>query len=137
LKVDPPRPLNHDEHAILGFLLQPELDGVEQLRAQVPGAIVVGKCDCGCPTIDIEVDTNAPSSGLAGPLSPVGARVSPESDEPIGDVILFLKDGRLSSLEYVYYTDQPPDRWPTLDRLSTIEIDLAADPGSEVLTFGE
>jgi hypothetical protein len=32
----------------------------------------------------------------------------PLADEPEGDVILFVKDGRLSYLEYVYYTDRAP-----------------------------
>jgi hypothetical protein len=118
-----PRPLNDDETAVLRFLLQPEFNGVEQLRAQLAGLRVVGKCDCGCPTVDFEVDANAPASPLAGSLSPVEARVSPEADEPVGDLILFIKNGRLSSMEYVFYTDKPPLRWPSPDRLSTMHLD--------------
>ena len=117
MKIDHPRPLNDEERAVLNFLLQSEFDGVEQLRAQVAGARVVGGCDCGCPTIYMEVDAHSPSSGIAEKLAPVEAVVSPEAHEIPGSIILFLKDGRLSSMEYVWY-DQPPDRWPAPDRLT-------------------
>ena len=50
-------------------------------------------------------------------------RVSSEGELPGGEIMLFLKDGRLTSMEYVWYTDKPPDRWPTSDRLTTIEVE--------------
>jgi hypothetical protein len=121
VKIDPSRPLNDAERAVLGFLLGPDFKGAKELRAQVLGARVIGNCDCGCPTVDIEVDANAPSSLLIGPLAPVEARVSPVGNDPPGEVILFLKKGRLDSVEYVYYSDRPPTRWPTLDRLSIVQ----------------
>jgi hypothetical protein len=123
VKIDPPRPLNDGEHAVLSFLLGPEFNGVKELRAQVIGARVIGKCDCGCPTVDIEVDANAPSSALIGPLAPVEVQVSPVGNEPAGEIILFLKNGRLDSMEYVYYSDRPPTHWPALDHLSIVQTE--------------
>jgi hypothetical protein len=50
-------------------------------------------------------------------LAPVELRVVPIADEPEGSVILFIDDGRLSSVEYVSYLDKPPVEWPDNDRL--------------------
>lgn len=48
---------------------------------------------------------------------------SSEGEVPGAEIILFLKDGGLSSMEYVWYTDKPPDRCPRSDRLTTLEIE--------------
>jgi hypothetical protein len=50
------------------------------------------------------------------------ARARRGSDEPAGrglpgEIILFVDDGRLSYMEYVYY-DALPTEWPSLDRIS-------------------
>jgi len=37
---------------VLEKLLDAEFLGVGRLRKQVDSALVVGRCDCGCPTID-------------------------------------------------------------------------------------
>jgi hypothetical protein len=42
--------------------------------------------------------------------------------EAVGDVVLFVKAGRLDSLEYVYYTDSPPRQWPPADRMTVVEV---------------
>jgi hypothetical protein len=52
VKLDAPRPLTDRERSVLGFLLDSDFDGVDELRAQSTSAFVVGRCDCGCPTID-------------------------------------------------------------------------------------
>ncbi|HET9846981.1 MAG TPA: hypothetical protein VFR68_00280 [Candidatus Dormibacteraeota bacterium] len=122
MKIQPSRPLNNDERAILNLLLQPEFEGVEQLRGQADRAQVVSRCDCGCPTINIDVPEDMPSAAISGRLSPVELRVVPEGSDAPGEIIIFPKDGRLSSMEYVYYTRQPPEQWPTPDRLTTVEL---------------
>jgi hypothetical protein len=43
--------------------------------------------------------------------------VSPQGDDVPGEIILFVEEGRLSYLEYVYY-DARPLEWPALDRIS-------------------
>jgi hypothetical protein len=53
--------------------------------------------------------------------SPVELTVAPEADEATGEVILFVDDGKLSYLEYVYYSELPPKAWPSDERLSLIE----------------
>ena len=86
--------------------------------------MIVGKCDCGCPTVDIQVNGGAPSSSVEpkNRLAPYGGRVAALDGEPTGDIILFVDDGYLSCLEYVYYTDHPPAAWPALDRVEVAEV---------------
>ena len=123
MKLDQPRPLNADERLILQALLAPDFPGSSELRAQIQGAVVVGRCDCGCPTVDIEVSGSALRSSVAvrGRLAPCEGRVVPEADEPPGDIILFVDDGYLSCLEYVSYNDPSPTQWPPLER---VEVSL-------------
>jgi hypothetical protein len=75
MKLDAPRELTEKERAVLGFLLDEDFKGVDQLRAQVTSTVVVGQCDCGCPTIDLGLDPAAPSSTLSGRLAPTEAMV--------------------------------------------------------------
>ena len=42
-------------------------------------------------------------------------------DEPVGELLLFVSEGYISSLEYVFYTDTPPREWPTLDRIQLFQ----------------
>lgn len=85
---------------------------------QARSAVVAGGCDCGCPSIALEVSIDAPlASGLSSRLAPAEGAVSPENEGVPGEIILFIDAGRLSYLDYVYY-DAPPKRWPALDRIS-------------------
>jgi hypothetical protein len=116
-----PRPLTIAERSIIDALLTRTFEGVEELREQMRTARVVGRCDCGCPTIDIEPDADAPTAPLDGPLAPVEGRIAPEGNGPPGEVILFIDAGRVTSLEYVFYGDTVPAQWPSLDRLTLFE----------------
>jgi hypothetical protein len=65
-----PRPLSSDERRILTRLLSVESPGVEELRLQLPHAMVVGNCECGCATVDLCVDSAlAPASASKSPLN--------------------------------------------------------------------
>jgi hypothetical protein len=117
-----PRPLAEAERSVLDLLLSVDYPGVAELRVQAITATVVGRCDCGCPTYDIAVDADSPPSPMeAHSLAPVELRVAALADEREGSIILFIDDGRLASVEYVSYADDPPQEWPTRDRLSTFD----------------
>lgn len=119
MTLDEPRPLTPAENSVLALLLGVEFPGVDELRVQAGSATVVGGCDCGCPSIDLQVPDAAPlASGLSSRLAPAEGVVSPQGDGLPGEIILFVDDGRLSYLEYVYYDYSPPTEWPTLDRVS-------------------
>jgi hypothetical protein len=118
MTVYDPRPLTQAESAVLALLLEVEFPAVDALRVQASSAAVVGGCDCGCPSIAFTVPDDAPLAlGLTSRLAPVEGVVSPQDDSVPGEIILFVDDGRLSYLEYVYY-DAPPTEWPALDRIS-------------------
>lgn len=49
---------------------------------------------------------------------PAELQVEPNEDGIPGAVILFVDDGLLSYLEYVYYADEVPTAWPVTGQLS-------------------
>lgn len=119
MKLDS-RPLSADEEAVLTRLLTPDFPGVEALRGQRVGLRVVGRCNCGCPSVELTPRPGSPASDQVGRLSPVELAVAPLGDEPPGNIILFVDDGKLSYMEYVHYSDRPPEAWPSPQRLSVV-----------------
>ncbi|CAN5649996.1 hypothetical protein BH10ACT8_BH10ACT8_23780 [soil metagenome] len=115
-----PRPLTNDEQRVLGQILDAEFQGVAALREQLAGLQVVGRCDCGCPSIDLEPSSDIRWSDQVGRLAPVELEVKPVADEPPGRVILFVDGGKLSYLEYVYYSEAAPHEWPADNRLERV-----------------
>jgi hypothetical protein len=111
------RPLTSNERGILDLLLTQDFQGVDALRAQVPHASVVGRCTCGCATVDLAVDKERckPASSYGRPILSE-AQVVVDDDEPLGGVIVFLDDGYLSALE-IYSSGDPIPNWPSGDRV--------------------
>ena len=66
LPLRQPRPLTPHERELLDFLLAGPVDSPD-LRAQAATAVVAGVCSCGCPSIRLAVDENAPRARLDGP----------------------------------------------------------------------
>jgi hypothetical protein len=107
------RTLTQTERATLLRLLPSDgFSGVDEYRAQVEQTTVAGRCPCGCPTIDLQVDrSRAPRSPVPGtPLLPVEAELG--EGEDYSQLILFARDGWLESLELVYYSEVPPTELP-------------------------
>jgi hypothetical protein len=111
-----PRPLTGREAEILEFMLS-AVPGDEALREQAARAVVIEQCACGCATIDLGLDPDAPvAAGLQGaPL--VQTRARDMDDRPVS-LMLFVRDGRLASLEIVWYDESQttgefpaPDFW--------------------------
>jgi len=114
-----PRPLGSAERAVLNLIVGAEFPGAEALRVQAATAIAVGRCSCGCPSVQLEVADDAPAAvGLSGRVLPVEGRVGRPGDEVRDDIIIFTDDGKLSYLEYVWYGDKPPAAWPPLADVS-------------------
>jgi hypothetical protein len=103
------RPLTGDERAIIERLLEIPFPGRDEIRVQLDHCLVRlwEECVRHCGSLDFQVDceTLVPESGPFDTIIPVEARVTDEDDIPI-DVIMFTKDGRLSSLEFVVYSDR-------------------------------
>jgi hypothetical protein len=116
------RSLATEERAVLDLLLTLDFPEAGALRDQVDAADVVGGCDCGCPSIHLAVPEAVPAAALPDGVVPAELRVTPVGDEPGSDVILFVRNGRLDYLEYVFYTDNPPRSWPSISRLQTFPM---------------
>jgi hypothetical protein len=119
----PPRPLEPDELRILTLLLAQDFAGADDLRAQLPFVRVVGRCTCGCATVDLEVghEGSAPAVRCHSPL-PSEAQVRDMAGETAGGILIFLEDGWLASLEIYAYGD-PITAWPADDRLSLSRVE--------------
>jgi hypothetical protein len=100
------RRLSQGERALLDDLLAHDFAGVEPLREQARNVLATRGCECGCGTINLTPqDQDAPRSTSSSPAEAEG-RVLGADGEAIGGLLLFLKDGLLSSLE-VYSYDEP------------------------------
>ena len=65
LALTQPRPLTPHERRLVEFLLDGPVNSAE-LRAQAASAVVSGVCSCGCPSIQLAVDEDAPRAFLNG-----------------------------------------------------------------------
>lgn len=112
--LDRPRSLNQDEERVLRTLLAPEFPGADELRAQIPDVRVVATCDCGCPTIDLTVPASLPqaSTTTRDGRIPYEGDVKGPDGVSIADIMVFVEEGRLSSLEYVTHQEPAPNDWP-------------------------
>jgi hypothetical protein len=116
-RPEAPRPLHPSERtALLAVLEAAEFDGRDALVAQVDSAHVVARCPCGCATVDLAVDPEAPAAPSEVSIVPNGAAVLGEGGDEIGGVLVLLDDGRLATLEIYSYGD-PIAAFPPADRL--------------------
>jgi len=109
------REITAPESALLAEAVTGEWDGASELRSQLPGLLVRSGCSCGCGTID-----PWPRQGMPAPMTPSPAPregiVRDVAGEPVGGLLLFLRNGVLRSLE-IYSYDGDPLPMPSLDRV--------------------
>ena len=117
-----PRPLRPDEQAMLDFMLAVDDPRVAPLRAQARHARVVSLCDCGCATVNLAVDRAAAPMAPGLPYAVVDAsRRRPFNGDDFYEMIVFARDGWLSSLEIVWYRE-PISVFPDLATLTEPEV---------------
>jgi hypothetical protein len=98
------------------FLLSVDFPGVEKLRDQAQTARVIGRCECGCATVGLHVDESLPIADEIQQSNAVDAAGRPRADGvPAPELILFVKGGRLSEIEIVWYTDNTICEFPPSD----------------------
>ncbi|HVK21998.1 MAG TPA: hypothetical protein VM677_11615 [Actinokineospora sp.] len=102
-----PRPLSDNERAALAAMLSIDFPGAVELRIQAESVVVVGRCGCGCPTIDLAVAEAAPLA-VVDSGTPVWADVQGVDD----GMILMVADGRLSCLEIYTVDGSTPAEFP-------------------------
>ena len=116
----PARPLRPAEAAILGFLLSADFPGAGALRHQARAARVVEGCPCGCASVELEVDPAAPRALQVSQYNAVEAR----GVHVAADLILFVADGRLASMEIVGHGAQRFTEFPAPDAFAPAEANL-------------
>jgi hypothetical protein len=92
---------------VLDALLSVDFAGVEQLRQQAREARVVGKCECGCPTVHFSTDERRNRLVADADTAPYTGQ----------SVLLFVADEGLDSLEITWTTDQQPVEFPAAEDL--------------------
>ncbi|KON75094.1 hypothetical protein ACIOWF_05630 [Cellulosimicrobium cellulans] len=91
------RSLTDREREVLDALLSVDFEGVERLRDEARSARVVGRCACGCPSIDfrqgggMEILVNG---GVVGSFD---------------GLFLYSLDGHLGGIEWVSGGDDPTE----------------------------
>jgi len=113
------RPLSADEKRVILRILDADFDGADALRHQVGQAFAIRPWIEGLPSIDIMVGETSPAAP-ARVGSPITRTVIDDSGAPIGFAMLWVKEGRISALEYAWViddppTDLPPDEWIVID----------------------
>lgn len=90
-----PRPLTADEHDLIEAMLGAVRSGVSRYIGQLESAEVVGSCGCGCPSIELTVDSAGAGSS---PIPVILADAESPEGVPVG-IILWARGGCLSGLE--------------------------------------
>ena len=111
-----PRPLTDLERVVLQKLLSVEFHGVEDLRAQLTQALVVGCCTCGCATITLAVDAMSAEPAAVVSGAPVSADISDE-EQDAGVILLVDAAGYMSCLE-IYSIGNPIRQLPAVELLN-------------------
>jgi hypothetical protein len=103
------REISDREAETLACMLAIEDARLEPLRRQADVLTVVWECTCGCATVNFEVDRSRSSAvgGLCSPVTEAAGRAGDTDD--FSELILFLKDGWLSTLEIVGYSKPIPE----------------------------
>ena len=110
------RPLTDEERNLLGWLLANGSPDAEAYLSQIGNVNVVGKCTCGCPTLDLalgesEQRKTAPSLILADFVG-----TTPEGVE-VG-VVVHAREGEISELEVYAISDwKGPFNLPSVESL--------------------
>src|SRR5258708_6307162 len=95
------RELSDLERALLSALLAATEAGRAYL-SQVADVVVVGRCGCGCRTIDLRLPPG--SSALTGPSQIVASAPATSPDGVPLDLSVHVREGELAELE-IYASD--------------------------------
>lgn len=117
----PPRPLSDAEHTVLKFILSAHFPGAALLRAQIAHTRVVAIWAPKLPSVDLDVPADAAAPApVADGVIPVGAEVRDRAGRYVGEILVWVHDGRLAGIEYAWVTDEPPDRLPETGEMTLV-----------------
>jgi hypothetical protein len=121
-KLESPRELKPPERALLDLMLSRDFPGSAELREQATTALVNWECDCGCGTVNFAIAESSRAAAAQEPI-PIEARSGDV------EVLLFVSNGLLSSVEIVDYYNKRPLPYPTPDSCELF-VHPPAKPGS-------
>jgi hypothetical protein len=113
--LEEPRPLGEVERHLLDFLLAGPR-GRPELRAQAGSAEVVAGCSCGCPSVWLSVDPDAPTATIDASYYSLTAWGRNPAGEEV-QVTAHVLDGRLDELE-LWAGREGPTQLPAVSALS-------------------
>lgn len=116
-----PRPLERAEAELLVWLLKNGNPGADQLIDQVPNLEVVGKCGCGCASIDFAIRGKPRTK--SGGLHILSDYQWKDSSENMFGVFAFSKENEIAGIE-VWSIDgnETPSQLPNPKQLVPIEF---------------
>ncbi|MGX1772547.1 hypothetical protein ACWIGW_10565 [Nocardia brasiliensis] len=107
-----PRALTEREIGVVTRLLSAGAAGGHDYLPQIPAARVTATWGVGSPSVDVVVPVElATAAGVTDGIFASGG-VTDRVGAPIGEVILWVEHGRLSAIEYAWYTDERPRTLP-------------------------
>ena len=112
------RPLDEQERSVIAHLLSVDFTGAAELREQLAFARVTEDWKPeGSPSFDISVPAIAQAAQISDGVAPVNAYVINQEGEYIGELVLWIGNGRLTGFEYAWVTDFPPSRLPQVSQI--------------------
>ena len=103
---------------MIAHLLSVAFTGAAELRDQLAFARVVEDWKPeGSPSFDISAPAGAGTAQISDGVAPVNAYVTDEDGAYIGELILWIGNGKLAGLEYAWVTDSPPVRLPQVSQI--------------------
>ena len=109
--------MSSEEDAVIRSILsQADIRLSAALIADLDGAIAANDTNW---ILDVKVSKVHDGVDLPNGPFPSHAFV-PSSTEYQGEVIIWITDGHLSGLEYVWVSDDPPTRWPRPDEVEVV-----------------
>jgi hypothetical protein len=110
--------MDEQERSVIAHLLSAAFPGAAELREQLAFARVVEDWKPeGSPSFDIFVPAGAGTAQISDGVAPVNAYVTDEEGAYIGELILWIGNGKLTGLEYAWVTDTPPSRLPQVSQI--------------------
>ena len=109
-------PARSSRQLLIQILDQAPIEGIEELKAQALGARTVeAQNDTGRWLIQVPED--APISTIRDGALPIRALVPSGPDDHIGEVVVWVRAGRLESLEWLRFTRAAPEGLPEADQV--------------------
>jgi hypothetical protein len=112
------RLMDEQERSVIAHLLSVAFNGAAELREQLAFARVVENWKPeGSASFDISVPAGVGTAQNIDGVAPVNAYVTDEEGAYVGELILWIENGKLAGLEYAWVTDSPPSRLPEVSQI--------------------